>query len=283
MKTAINLGVSSMSSSLISIPDLRIIPSSYPLPHEEHDSQRSLPLMHTLKTTSVFTNPPILTVTPQDQYIILDGANRCYSFQALQLPFILVQIVHYGQNVSLGNWNHALSDWNLSTFLASLKTLQNLDVIDARLDEGLGWIHTKDGKTYTIVAQHTVHTVAERNQTLREVVRLYQQNSTLSRTASSKPDDVWQAFPSAFAFVTFENYHPHDIVDAAINRAFLPPGISRHVVQGRVLQLNYPMDILRHDDGHIEEKNQQLQSWMVDRFKNRSVRFYAESTYHFNE
>jgi hypothetical protein len=45
--------------------------------------------------------PPILTVTPQDQYIILDGANRCYSFQALQLPFILVQIVHYGQNVSL--------------------------------------------------------------------------------------------------------------------------------------------------------------------------------------
>ncbi|MFZ4825927.1 MAG: hypothetical protein ACOYLB_01095 [Phototrophicaceae bacterium] len=272
-----------MSSNSITIPDLRIIPSSYPLPHEEHDSQRSLPLMQILKTTSVFTNPPILTVTQDNQYIILDGANRCHSFQTLQFPYILVQVVHYGQNVSLGNWNHALSDWDMNSFLRELKTLESVYVVDELLDEGLGWIHTKEGKAYTILAQQHMATIAERNQVLREVVRLYQQNSTLSRTPNNKPEDVWQTFPSAFAFITFENYHPHDIVDAAINQAFLPPGISRHVVQGRVLQLNYPMDILRRDDESADEKNRQLQSWIVDRFKNRSVRFYAESTYHFNE
>ena len=270
-------------TSSISIPDLRIIPSSYPLPHEEHDSQRSLPLMQILKTTSIFTNPPILTVTPDNRYIILDGANRCHSFQALSFPYILVQVVHYGQNVSLGNWNHALSDWNMRSFLDALKNVEGVEVIHKHLEEGLAWIHVKEDQTYTLVTGQTIQNTAERNAVLRQVVRLYQQNSTLSRTPSHKPEDVWQTFPSAFAFITFENYHPHDIIDAAVSQAFLPPGISRHAVQGRVLQLNYPMDILRYDDDSLEEKNNNLQSWIVERFKNRSVRFYAESTYHFNE
>ena len=45
------------------------------------------------------------------------------------------------------------------------------------------------------------------------------------------------------------------------NQAYLPPGVSRHIIHGRALKLNYPMNKLRADLP-LEEKNQHLQQWI---------------------
>ena len=117
---------------------------------------------------------------------------------------------------------------------------------------------------------------------MRQVVANYHDNATLYRTPLTDPGQIWSLFPSGFALVMFPSYQPQDIIDAALQRAYLPPGVSRHIIHGRALNVNYPMERLRASLP-LEEKNQRFQEWMRQQYAKRSVRFYAESTFQFAE
>lgn len=263
-------------------PDLRIIPTSAPQPHEEHDSQRAQPLIERLKAAELMTNPPMVTQTSDGSYIILDGANRCFSFAALEIPHILVQVVSYfsGQ-VELQTWNHVISRWNTRAFLDMIYQLDGIEVQAGQDKNAIAHIAPRNGEMLALKAP--VQSVRERNAALREVVRIYQQNAVLNRTPSFEPEDVWHLYPEANALVIFPEYTPGDIIEATRYRAYLPPGISRHIVHGRALQVNYPMDKLKDPNTPLEEKNTELKAWITHKLVNRHVRYYAEATYQFSE
>jgi hypothetical protein len=63
----------------------------------------------------------------------------------------------------------------------------------------------------------------------------------------------------------------------------LPPGISRHIIQGRALKVNYPLAVLRDQTISLAEKNEQLSLWIQEKLAKRQVRYYAESSYLFDE
>lgn len=269
-------------SSHIPTPDLRIIPTSAPQPHEEHDSQRSAPLIEIVSKADVLTNPPVVMHTEDGLYVILDGANRCHTFAALNYPFILVQVADYvsGQ-VELQTWNHVVSRWNATQFIEQLHALPDVELTEGQNKHAIAHICTPDNKVIALSAP--VQSVHERNTALRDVVKVYQQNALLNRTPLTEPTEVWNLYPEANALVIFPGYQPQDIIDAARYQAFLPPGISRHVVHGRALQLNYPLEELRDDTASLEAKNKHLQQWITDKLMNREVRFYQEATYQFSE
>ncbi|MFZ4812913.1 MAG: hypothetical protein ACOYL5_00155 [Phototrophicaceae bacterium] len=269
----------------IPVPDLRIIAATAPLPHEEHDSQRAEPLIETLQRAEYITNPPIVAHTEDDLYIILDGANRCYSITQLGIPHLLVQVASYinGQ-VELATWNHVISGWSSDAFIRQLRQLAMLEIHqgEAKHDQpALAHIITADQQRYAIYAP--APTIQAQNAVLRAVVQVYQRQARLNRTPFSDPVEVWDSYPTANALVIFPGYHPQDIVEAARQQAFLPPGISRHIVHGRALQLNYPMAVLKDTTMSLTAKNDHLQAWLQEKFLNRQVRYYAESTYQFNE
>ena len=126
-------------------------------------------------------------------------------------------------------------------------------------------------------------TIEQRNLTLRNLVNIYQRNAKLSRTALHDPTLIWPLYPDAIALVIFPQYKPNEIIESAKKNAFLPPGVSRHIIHGRALKLNYPMERLRDTDVSLDEKNDVLQQWIREKFANRGVRYYAESTYQFDE
>jgi len=271
-----------MSTASAPTPDLRIIPASAPEAHEEHDSQRSEPLMEQLKAAETMTNPPLVTQVEDGRYIILDGANRCYSFAALGIPHILVQVVSYtsGQ-VELKTWNHVVSRWNADELIRRVDNLNDVQRVDGQHKDAIAHIYLRDGSRCALLAP--VQTVQERNAALRDFVRIYQRNAVLSRTPHNEPDEVWHLYSEANALVIFPSYEPRDIIEAARQRAYLPPGISRHIIHGRAPQLNYPMAHLWDESTSLEEKNGELQSWVTDKLMNRAVRYYAEATYQFSE
>jgi hypothetical protein len=263
-------------------PDLRIIPVDAPQPHEEHDSQRSAPLIEKIRYAKYFTNPPVVTHTEDNQYVILDGANRCYTFATLEFPYILVQVVSYfGGQVELGTWNHVVSDWDADAFMALVDELGDIEMLEGQHKHAIAHVCLPNGSMTALNAP--VQSVHERNTALRDFVRIYQRNATLNRTPLTEPTEVWKLFPQANALVIFPGYRPNDIIEAARYQAYLPPGISRHIVHGRALQLNYPADVLRDSTESLEAKNEQLSQWLTDKLLNRQVRYYAEATYQFNE
>jgi len=264
------------------IPDLRIIPVKDIYPHEGHDVQRAEPLIERIRQADTLTNPPIVAPMDDERYVILDGSNRYHSFKALGYEHLLVQITPYdGGAVELDVWQHIVSHWERVYFINAIQDLDGIQLDNGWNQNALVRIYLRDGIVLSVMAD--VDSVIERNAKLCDIVEIYKSSAKLFRTAHSEPDEVWTYYPQAIALLQFQHYQPHDIIEAATLDAYLPAGVSRHIIQGRALMLNYPLASLKDETATLEEKNNVLQEWVKSRFDRRAVRFYAESSYQFSE
>lgn len=264
------------------MPDLHIVAVNALHPHEEHDSQRSMPLVESLRHSKYLMNPPIVARMNDDEYVILDGANRCSAFESLNYPHILVQLVSYDSGyVGLDVWHHIVSRWDIEVFKAQIEALEAVTLTPQHDENAIAHIVLPEGREFAVMAD--VSNLYERNAILRQVVTLYQSQAILDRTAISEPREVLPLYPEAIALVVFPNYQPQDIIAAAQQKAYLPPGISRHIVHGRAIRVNFPVEVLRDSTASLEDKNEALNEWMERKFASRQVRYYAEATYLFDE
>lgn len=264
------------------IPDLRIVAIDSLCPHEEHDSQRSAPLRKALSEAHFLVNPPIIAPINADEYVILDGANRCFAFKDLDYPHILAQVVSYDSGyVVLDVWHHIVSSWDSEAFLEQVGGLDGVEIMPGENLQALAHILLRDDQRFAVNAP--IGNLHERNAILRQFVSIYQRQAVLDRTAISEPHEVLPLYPDAIALVVFPAYTPQDIMAAAKQGAYLPPGVSRHVVQGRAVRVNFPVEVLRDNTASLEDKNEILSVWIQRRFSARQVRYYAEATYQFDE
>ncbi len=262
-------------------PELRIVCVDAILPHEKSDVQRSQPLMKRLKRAEYFTNPPLVAELPDGRYVLMDGSNRHLSMRLLGFEHILVQILDYESDyVELGVWQHVVADWDSKRLLRELEAIRNTNIRSGWDSSAVAQILLREGPVYSIHA--VAEGLAERNATLTQVVSAYHNSAALYRTPLSDPGQIWSLFPSGFALIMFPAYQPQDIIEAALQGAYLPPGVSRHIVHGRALNVNYPMARLRADSP-LDTKNKKLQEWLREQYAARSIRYYAESTFQFAE
>lgn len=262
-------------------PDLRIVAIERIYPHEAHDPQRSSPLLSVIGKAETLTNPPLVAMMGEDDYVILDGANRLHTFKQLGYEHLLVQIVDYDSPyVDLSVWRHVVSDWDEASFMGALEAISDVDIQRGWHPEAIAQILFRQGDVVSLMASHDdIHT---KNRVLRGIVGVYHHRATLYRTALNNPQEIWGVYPQALAFVMFAEYEASDIIEAARSGAYLPPGVSRHLIHGRALMVNYPLASLREDVA-LDVKNAHLRRWIQERFAKRNVRYYAESTYHFSE
>lgn len=274
-----------------SFPDLRILPVDVLLPHEEHDAQRSAPLIDRIRTATHWLNPPIVAPIEHGySFVILDGANRHYSLQALGYQHILVQVVDYDSDaVTLETWHHAVRGLTVAQFLPPIHAIQGVStretsILDARAAlasrEILGYVALRDGRVFSMLQNDPCVT---RTTMLRRVVDVYKHRGQLSRITHDEIQTAREMYPDLIGIVVFPHYEPAEIMVAARDRDLLPPGITRHIIAGRALRLNYPMDQLCSPGLSLEEKNDQLRQWVQARLSAKHIRFYAESTFLFDE
>jgi hypothetical protein len=82
--------------------------------------------------------------------------------------------------------------------------------------------------------------------------------------------------------MVFPSYKPHEILELALSGAKVPMGITRHIIPGRALRVNLPLEILEGAQS-LPEKNAWLDGWLKDKMKNRNVRYYPEPVFLFDE
>jgi hypothetical protein len=258
-------------------PDLRIVPTEALIPHEEHDNQRSSPLAERLSRETVMINPPV--VAPMgDRYVILDGANRFHAFSELGYPYILVQVATYESGwVELGTWSHVVGGWSAQALLAAAESIAGARLATGSHAGAAAVIALPDGAETALIGEESAA-----RRIVRDFVASYQRQAALHRTAIGDVSVLWTLYQDACAVVRFPSISPRDIVLAAQLRDFLPPGVSRHIVHGRAVRVNYPMDALR-TPGDLEMKNVELLQWVRARLAHRQIRYYAEATYQFDE
>jgi hypothetical protein len=267
-------------------PDLRIVMTSALHPHEETDSQRLHPLIERIRSELHVINPPVVASmgvgADGEQFVVLDGANRSQAFSHLQVPHILAQVVSYDSGaVQLETWQHVVCNWSADALISRLVELPGIELLYGEREHVSAQVYCRDGRVFAL--RFAAANLGERNAALRQVVAVYQRSAVLQRTALTHPPDVWDAYVDGAALVVFPPYQPQDIVDAARYKAYLPPGISRHIVHGRALRVNYPLEALRDSNHTLDQKNEALRHWLHDRIANRQMRYYAETTYLFDE
>jgi hypothetical protein len=276
------------------IPDLRIVPIDLLVEHEFNDSQRTDPLAQRLEAEGVLKNPPVVTPLGDGdpRYVVLDGANRITALHMLGYPHILVQVVPYEPpQVTLTTWHHVIDCMDPKRLTADLSGLEGVDLIltdPLRARAGLSrreylmYVIRADGEVFAVRTATPQREVHEQNRILNSLVDTYKDRCSLHRVMTDNLEEVKKLFPSMAGLVIFPQYDFSEVLELARDGELLPAGLTRHLIQGRALRINYALSELKSGEG-LEEKNARLRVWLADKLKTKEVRFYGETTYLFDE
>ena len=274
------------------MPDLRFVAVESLIPHEQHDEQRSGPLVQRLREQGVLRNPPVVAaLAPDDpRFVVLDGANRATAARAAGLPHLLVQVVRYEDpHVRLTTWHHALVALPAHQFEDALGSIAGLECVPADLRhahavlarrEAIAFVAHEADRAFTLHGGADLH---GRNALLNAVVETYRTRVGFHRVGCVSLSEAQAEHPGVTALVVFPHYDPAEVLELATSGARLPAGITRHLVAWRALRVNMPLDRLSDTARTLEDKNRWLEEWLREKVQQRQVRFYQESTVMFDE
>lgn len=270
-------------------PILRIVPLNDVLLHEQIERERVEKLFARLQGDWFLKNPPIVSQSA-DKYILLDGATRCTALKRIGCRDVVVQIVDYhAPGLLLETWNHLLVDLPLSEFFQTLDRLPGLTVQDTPRDQAdtllaqrssIGTLVLADGRAFALQTHSA--TLRDQVQLLNQIVAAYEGRGELYRVPHANLSHLVTEYARLSALVIFPRYRPEEICQLAHNGSKLPTGITRHIIPGRVMRVNIPLDVLQSDDT-LEKKNQWLAEWIRLKMRERHVRYYQEPVFLFDE
>ncbi len=275
-------------------PDLRILPLELLVEHEYNDIQRTEPLARRLAAEGLLKNPPVVTPLGDEsgRYVVLDGANRVMALQLMKYPHVLVQVVPYEEpQVTLTTWHHVIECMDPRSLTAELTNLEGVDLIltdRMRARAGLArreylmYVIRADGEVFAARTAKPKGAVHEQNRVLNALVDTYKDRCRLHRVMTEELEEVKELYPEIAGLVIFPQYDTSEVLELAAEGELLPAGLTRHLIQGRALRLNYPLSELNSSES-LDEKNNRLRLWLVQKLSTKEVRFYGETTFLFDE
>lgn len=272
------------------MPNLRVVPVCDLLLHEQHDAQRTGPLVQRLRSDGILRNPPIVAPIGSEQaYVVLDGANRVTAMRSLEIDHIAVQVVDYEDpELILDCWHHLVIGISSELFRRILGDVAGVRLEPAELAhaqaqlarrEVLAFVQYPDGAVWGIHAQGDLHA---RTQRLNDIVDAYKACARIFRASTQHLPTLLPLHDDVAALVVFPRFAPAEIIDLARIGACLPAGITRHLIPGRALRINLPLEVLATGQG-VAQKNAWLEDWIKQKLAARSARYYQESTFMFDE
>lgn len=269
------------------LPELRIVELAAVTPHEDFDNRRIVTLAERLVREGVLKDPPIVAPMGDGRYVVLDGANRTSALKHLGFRDALVQIVDY-RSVALATWHHLVVGLSADTIRNDLADVPGLLVDTTNLAAAQAALSARDAVAYAqfadgaVVTLHGGTDLIARSELLRRVVSVYNGRADIHRVLSFDLASLEGHFEDVGALVVFPTFGPDDILTLVRGGGALPSGISRHVIPGRALRVNYSMALLA-DEAPREDKNRHLGEWIRRKRQANQIRSYEEATVLYDE
>lgn len=273
-----------------SLPNLKILPIESLILHEDHDNQRTMPLVEKLRAAGIIRNPPIVMplMDGTHRYMVLDGANRVTALQEMEFPHIVAQVVASDNpHVILQTWNHVVWGMNTKSLMASLHKVKGIELVKVNTRKSLDapkyvpmQVRFSDGRFF--ILKETPSDLATHIKTLHGIVDTYKTRASLDRTSQTLVDSFKKVYPDLTALFIFPNFKIKTVLKLASENIVLPTGITRFSVSPRALHLNYPLHELSSGKP-LEYKQEYLNFWIEQRVKKKGIRLYSEATFLFDE
>lgn len=267
--------------------DLEVVPIEQIVPHEFIDMKRVARLVERLEEDGRLVNPPVTTYW-KNRYIILDGATRYSALRQLGFPYAIVQVVDKDQaGFQLHTWYHAISAEATQTaqpgfdkLIVELQTIKGLRLRPINPDETQAELIKADSLCY-FIDHHGGLTLAEiapgfsKLAVMNALVDTYNAWGIVERTLLTDLERLTAQFPRLVAVAVYPQFQPEDVFDAAAEGSFLPAGLTRFVIPGRILRLNADLKRLRLDEPLVE-KRAWFNDFLTGKLSRSRLRVYQE-------
>ena len=271
------------------LPQLQIVPIERVIFHEENDPERTGQLAGQLRKEAILKNPPVVSPHPGNgKFILLDGANRLMALESLGIPDALVQVIELSDpGLRLQTWHHAIEHLGKDSLLNTLGAMPGISlghsspaaVKPIHHNSVLCRLQFHDATVYEVAARRSLTECLE---DLRAITAVYRGFRFMDRVSYTNLDHLKKNYPAFSGLITFRTITKDDILEIASKGLRIPSGITRIVLPKRALRVNIPLDILRFD-ALTAEKNHWLRKRIDEQIKQKSIRFYNEPTFLFDE
>jgi hypothetical protein len=267
---------------------LSFVPLEKILPHEEDDPARVKRIVIALSRDGFLRNPPVVAEY-QSRYVLLDGATRVSALMSMGFRDVLVQTVEYSsETVDLSVWHHVIVGLHPNQLLANLADVDGLiiqridgttahQLLEARKIEAC--IIMQNGTQFAVLCDGDICDKAE---LLCRLVSVYRGKAEVHRSTHFDLPLLIKQYPYLSAVIAFPPFMPSDVIEIAFNGGKIPMGVTRHLISGRALGLNIPLEKMS-DSLSLEEKNAWLNDLVSQRIRTNKIRLYPEPVFVFDE
>lgn len=286
------------------LPDIRIVSLSELCFHEDPDEERLLSLANRLGADGSLKNPPIVTDPGSGQrLVILDGANRATALIKLGYQHIPAQVVALDDPLlTVQCWHHAVEKLGKEYFMERLSMMADIKIAkgtaisngngddgeesivanSGNADEHDGYICSLTFEDGATISAFNGGGLLEQVEKLCRITDLYLHTPYSDRVSYTKLSSLKHNYPDFRTLLTFRSFNKHELLEVVLSGKKLPAGITRVILPKRALGLNISLEILK-SSLTLEEKNHWLTETIHKLVANKSIRFYQEPTFVFDE
>ncbi len=273
--------------------------------HEDPDIERVARLVDRFSADGILKNPPVVGRSKGYRRIVLDGANRVTALRKLGYSHVLVQELDlFDRGLRLKTWHHAierLAPDEILTHAAGVEGVKveemeegeevdevqevQMEVRDGRGEppeseaSELARIRFAGGRTVRLGGDPELD---ERVVQLHRVTRLYHRFALFDRVSYTNMEDLSRNYRNFTALVSFPSYSREDLQELTHWDKRVPSGVTRVLLPKRALRFNIQLEMLRAGLS-LEDKEEWLQQTILDKVADKSIRFYREPTFFFDE
>lgn len=271
-----------------SILPLRVVRTEDVVPHESIDPKRVERLKNRLESAATLKNPPIVSQLEDGRYMVLDGATRTSALKALGLPHMIVQVSSEEVGLKLHTWFHIVKNIDPDELLEIIANVPNCTLKAStveRADEdmfeygAICYIHFVDGRVFLVGVPMGFNRLTVMN----ELTEAYIDVANVERTLEKDLHTLRVDIPETSALVVFPEFTVGQVMGFTQSGRYFPAGITRFLINGRILRLNAPLDLLRNPTMSLQEKNTELNNILSKKLQDSEIRFYDESVYLLDE
>src|SRR4030095_13593196 len=264
--------------------ELRLIKHSDILLHGKSEDDRSTRLAKRFKQEKVLDNPLILGKY-QNEYILVDGANRYEALGRIKCKLVLAQIVDYFSPwVVLKSWFHfvnGISADTLTEYLEKQKLWFEYTVFNSKfraINELI--VRDKSGRTLRIKLAKELKKLLRQ---LAGINKFYESGYNYTRIDSDTDvKNMDEISPYNGLLFMYPRFSKENIIKISGLKEKLPAGITRHLIPNRVLHIKYPIKNLK-STSNLDDKNSELMSFIIQKVTGKKVRLYKEPLLIFDE
>ena len=266
------------------LPELHMVGLDDVVLHEDPDMERVARLVDRFSADGVLKNPPVVGRSDGRRRIVLDGANRVTALRKLGYTHVLVQELDlFDSGLTLETWHHAIERMEPQAILDHAASVEGVTIQDDDLSSptppGMARFRFGDGRAVSLHGAKKLHDwVAQ----LHHVTRIYHRFAYFDRVSYTNMKDLTRNYRNFTALVSFRPFTREDLQELTHWDRRVPSGVTRVLLPKRALRFNLQLEMLRAGLS-LEEKETWLQETILEKVADKSIRFYREPTFFFDE